>query len=104
MKRSLMSAPNTGAGLDEPVKHGHPTPVGADVEYPLMNGPDPSSEGHPSALYGTGKVNVKYEHVLGTPEMGRPGWKLAPTLGKLATGKLELVVKDTGKGGEKEKD
>jgi hypothetical protein len=47
----------------------------------------------PYALYGTGKIGVQYEHVLGPPEMGAPGWKLDPALSKLATGKLEMEVK-----------
>jgi RNA polymerase sigma factor (sigma-70 family) len=46
-----------------------------------------------SALYGTGKICVQYERVLGHPSMGAPGWKLDPALSKLATGKLELDVK-----------
>jgi RNA polymerase sigma factor (sigma-70 family) len=43
-------------------------------------------------LYGTGKVSIQYEQVLGDPNMGLPGWKLDPILSKLATGKLELEV------------
>jgi RNA polymerase sigma factor (sigma-70 family) len=60
----------------------------------------PASEGNsnksmrPYALYGTGKIGVRYEQVLGTPEMGRPQWKLDPALAKLATGMLQLDVKD----------
>jgi RNA polymerase sigma factor (sigma-70 family) len=49
------------------------------------------------ALYGTGKVSVQYDQVLGPPEMGRPNWKLDPALSKLATGKLELEVKEQEK-------
>jgi RNA polymerase sigma factor (sigma-70 family) len=45
-----------------------------------------------SALYGTGKVRVQYEQVLGNPSMGAPRWKLDPVLSKLATGKLELDI------------
>jgi hypothetical protein len=45
------------------------------------------------SLYGTGKVSVQYEQVLGMPSMGVPGWKLDPNLGKLATGQLELEIK-----------
>ena len=45
------------------------------------------------ALYGTGKISVQYEQVLGTPEMGYQEWRLDPALSKLATGKLELEVK-----------
>ncbi len=44
-------------------------------------------------LYGTGKVRVQYEQVLGLPSMGYRGWKLDPALSKLATGKLELEIK-----------
>ena len=54
----------------------------------------PRLEGHPHALYATGKVGVQYEQVLGDPQMGYPGWKLDPPLSKLATGKLELQVLD----------
>jgi hypothetical protein len=50
------------------------------------------ADGHPYALYGTGKVGVQYNRVLGAPEMGRPGWKLDPALSKLATGLLELEI------------
>jgi RNA polymerase sigma factor (sigma-70 family) len=50
-------------------------------------------EGHPHAFYGTGKVSVQYEHVLGNPVLGHPGWKLDPILSMLATGKLELEIK-----------
>jgi RNA polymerase sigma factor (sigma-70 family) len=46
-----------------------------------------------STLYGTGKISVQYERVLGDPSRGRPGWKLDPALSKLATGKLELEIK-----------
>jgi RNA polymerase sigma factor (sigma-70 family) len=51
------------------------------------------AEGRLHALYGTGKVSVEYEQVLGMPSMGYPGWKLDPVLSKLATGKLELEIK-----------
>ncbi len=44
-------------------------------------------------LYGTGKVSVQYEQVLGLPSMIYRGWKLDPALSKLATGKLELEIK-----------
>jgi len=46
-----------------------------------------------SALYGTGKVSVQYEQVLGPPSFGVPGWKLAPALSNLSTGKLEFEIK-----------
>ncbi len=52
----------------------------------------PRPEGRPHALYGTGKVSIQYEQVLGDPAMGYPKWKLDPTLGKLATGKLDLEI------------
>jgi hypothetical protein len=55
----------------------------------------PASESHDrkfSALYGTGKLRVQYEQVLGLPSEAVPGWKLDPTLGTLATGKLDLEV------------
>jgi RNA polymerase sigma factor (sigma-70 family) len=50
-----------------------------------------------STLYGTGKVSVQYEQVLGMPSRGVPGWKLDPARSRLATGKLELEVKDAEK-------
>jgi hypothetical protein len=50
-----------------------------------------------TALYATGKVGVRYEQVLGAPEMSRPGWKLDPTLSTLATGRLELDVREAAK-------
>jgi RNA polymerase sigma factor (sigma-70 family) len=53
------------------------------------------------SLYGTGKFIVQYGQVFGLPSMGRRGWKLDPTLSKLATGKLELEVKDAEKQPEK---
>jgi RNA polymerase sigma factor (sigma-70 family) len=53
------------------------------------------------SLHGTGKVSVQYERVLGMPSMGVPGWKLDPTLSKLATGQLELEIKSTGATGVK---
>jgi hypothetical protein len=42
-------------------------------------------------LYGTGKLTVQYERVLGRTSIGR--LKVDPALSKLATGKLELEVK-----------
>jgi hypothetical protein len=44
------------------------------------------------SIYGAGKFGVRYEQVLGIAEMGSPGWRLDPTLSKLATGKLELEL------------
>src|SRR5262249_32460911 len=74
---------------------------GMEIElYELQRQFRPASESsttkekRPVSLYGTGKVTVQYEHVLGPPEMGTPRWKLDPALSKLATGKLELQVKD----------
>src|SRR5262249_8470110 len=64
----------------------------------------PRPTGRPHALYGTGKVNVQYEQVFGDPNMGHPGWKLDPTLSKLAIGKLELEVKDAEKVPEKKEE
>ncbi len=52
-----------------------------------------TKEKRPYSLYGTGKVSIQYDHVLGPPKMGLPNWKLDPTLSKLATGKLELEIK-----------
>jgi RNA polymerase sigma factor (sigma-70 family) len=75
-------------------------PPGKEIElHALKRQLRPASESaskefmQPYALYGTGKVEVQYEQVLGTPEMGYPGWKLDPTLSKLATGKLALEIK-----------
>jgi RNA polymerase sigma factor (sigma-70 family) len=45
----------------------------------------------PASLYGTGKFELQYERVFGNSSAG--GIKLDPTLGKLATGKLELEIK-----------
>jgi RNA polymerase sigma factor (sigma-70 family) len=54
-----------------------------------------SSTGGAAPLYvGTGKASVQYERVFGNTSAGRI--KLDPTLSKLATGKLELDVKDAG--------
>jgi DNA-binding beta-propeller fold protein YncE len=46
----------------------------------------------PLALYGTGKVAVQYDQVLG-PNEARRNWKQDPALSMLATGKLELEIK-----------
>jgi RNA polymerase sigma factor (sigma-70 family) len=46
-------------------------------------------------LHGTGTFTVQYERVFGMTSQGHR--KLDPTLSKLATGKLELEVKDTEK-------
>jgi uncharacterized protein (TIGR03067 family) len=51
----------------------------------------------PLALYGTGKVAVQYDQVLGPTEASERNWKLDPALSKLATGKLELEVRDAEK-------
>jgi RNA polymerase sigma factor (sigma-70 family) len=62
----------------------------------------PRPEGRLHALYGTGKVSVQYVQVLGNPSMGYPGWKLDPALSKLATGKLELQIKEEAKAPQKQ--
>jgi hypothetical protein len=74
-------------------------PPGKEIElHELKRELRPASESgskkfmQPYALYGTGKVSIQYEHVFGMPSMGVPGWKLDPTLSKLATGKLELEI------------
>lgn len=54
-----------------------------------------NNKGRPYALYGSGKVSVQYDRVFGPPEMSLPNWKLDPALSKLASGKLELDVKET---------
>ncbi|MFL5342767.1 MAG: sigma-70 family RNA polymerase sigma factor [Gemmataceae bacterium] len=59
----------------------------------------PRPEGRPHALFGTGTVSVQYEQVLGSPLVGHPRWKLDPTLGRLATGKLQLEVRPEPTGG-----
>ena len=73
-------------------------PPGKEIElHELQRQLRPASESGNkdfSTLYGTGKVSVQYEQVLGDPAMGQPKWKLDPTLSKLATGKLELEVKE----------
>ena len=48
-----------------------------------------------SPAYGTGTVQIQYEQVFGNSSFGRI--KLDPTLSKLATGKLELEVKEAQK-------
>jgi hypothetical protein len=75
-------------------------PPGKEIElHELKRQLRPASESsskkvmQPYPLYGTGKVSVQYEQVLGTPSMGLPGWKIDPTMSKLATGKLELEVR-----------
>jgi hypothetical protein len=79
-------------------------PPGKEIElHELKRQLRPASESgsrkfmRPYALYGTGKVSVQYEQVFGLPSMGAPGWKLDPALSKLATGKLELEVKEAEK-------
>jgi RNA polymerase sigma factor (sigma-70 family) len=54
----------------------------------------------PPTLYGTGKFHIQYEQVLGNSSSGFI--KLDPALSKLATGKLELEVKDAEKLPEKQ--
>ena len=53
-----------------------------------------SEEGKPKYpyIFGTGKFQVQYEKVLGNSSSG--SIKVAPVLSKLATGKLELEVKE----------
>ncbi len=79
-------------------------PPGKEIElYELQRQLRPASESSttkeksPVSLYGTGKVSIRYDHVLGPPEMGLPRWKLDPVLSKLATGKLQLEVKEPEK-------
>jgi RNA polymerase sigma factor (sigma-70 family) len=55
----------------------------------------------PLALYGTGKVAVQYDQVLGPTEAAERNRALDPALSKLVTGKLELEVKDAEKLPEK---
>jgi hypothetical protein len=50
-----------------------------------------------STLYGTGKFSVQYERVLGNSSLSSVAIKLDPILGKLATGKLELEVREAAK-------
>ncbi len=78
-------------------------PPGKEIElYELKRQLRPASESsstkekRPFPLYAAGKVSVQYDHVLGPPEMGLPGWKLDPALRKLASGTLELEVKADG--------
>ena len=53
-------------------------------------------------IYGTGKFSIQYERVLGNSSASRI--KIDPALSKLATGKLELEVKDAGKLPEKQQE
>ncbi len=55
-----------------------------------------------SALYGTGKFQIQYERVFGNSSAG--SFEIDPTLGKLATGKLELEIKTAPPKQEKEKE
>src|SRR4029077_17508326 len=48
-----------------------------------------------SALHGTGTFQLQYDPVFGNSSLG--GIKVDPTLSKLATGKLELEVKEAAK-------
>src|SRR5262249_188611 len=48
-----------------------------------------------SALHGTGTFQLQYDPVFGNSSLG--GIKVDPTLSKLATGKLELEVKEPEK-------
>jgi RNA polymerase sigma factor (sigma-70 family) len=57
------------------------------------------NDGVPS-LYGTGTFTVQYERVFGNSTSG--GLKIDPELSKLATGKLELNVKEPEKQPQKE--
>jgi RNA polymerase sigma factor (sigma-70 family) len=58
---------------------------------PANGGGKPATRDHPLHV-GTGKVSLQYEQVFGSSSAGR--LELDPALGKLATGKLELEVKD----------
>jgi RNA polymerase sigma factor (sigma-70 family) len=68
---------------------------GKEIElYELERELGPTSESGNNrfyTLYGTGKVSVQYERVLGNSSSGTI--TLDPTLSKLATGKLELEIK-----------
>jgi RNA polymerase sigma factor (sigma-70 family) len=78
---------------------------GKEVElYELTLELRPASEsrkGGFSTLYGTGKFQIQYERVLGNSSSGTI--TLDPALSKLATGKLELDVKDEESPGTTEK-
>jgi RNA polymerase sigma factor (sigma-70 family) len=52
-----------------------------------------------STLYGTGKFQIQYERIFGNSSVGTI--TLGPTLSKLATGKLELEVKEADTAPEK---
>src|SRR5262249_1748561 len=58
---------------------------------PASGGGKPATRDHPLHV-GTAKVGLQYEQVFGSTSAGR--LELDPTLGKLATGKLKLEVKD----------
>src|SRR4029077_11418106 len=55
-----------------------------------------------SVLHGTGTFQLQYDPVFGNSSLG--GIKVDPTLSKLATGKLELEVKEAAKLPQKEKE
>jgi RNA polymerase sigma factor (sigma-70 family) len=59
---------------------------------PANGGGTLATRDHPLHV-GTGKVGLQYEQVFGSSSAGR--LELDPTLSKLATGKLELEIKDS---------
>ena len=78
--------------------------AGKEIElYELKPELKPASDNAPngtSVLHGTGTFQLQYDPVFGNSSLG--GIKVDPTLSKLATGKLELEVKEAAKLPQKE--
>jgi RNA polymerase sigma factor (sigma-70 family) len=71
-----------------------------DLKLKLEPASGDVTEVSPEALRGKGKFQIQYEQVFGNSSAG--GIEVDPTLSKLATGKLELEVKEAEKLPEKE--
>jgi RNA polymerase sigma factor (sigma-70 family) len=80
--------------------------AGKEIElYELKPELKPASDNAPngtSVLHGTGTFQLQYDPVFGNSSLG--GIKVDPTLSKLATGKLELEVKEPEKQPEKKEE
>lgn len=80
--------------------------AGKEIElYELKPELKPASDNAPngtSVLHGTGTFQLQYDPVFGNSSLG--GIKVDPTLSKLATGKLELEVKEPEKQPQKKEE
>jgi hypothetical protein len=80
--------------------------AGKEIELyelkPELKPASDSAPNGPSVLHGTGTFQLQYDPVFGNSSLG--GIKVDPTLSKLATGKLELEVKEAAKLPQKEKE